>query len=245
MESEVIAGLSGVVLGSLLTGIGAWYRLQLERTAVLNRALYSLLELYRTILVVTGIDFRRALDVYIKCIEAKFPGVDSSKSRDQFEPMIRQMFASVLASQSQDYDSKMAERFTSQCDELASISPLLAARINGNRYLRSMLPALEEYLASVRRSINEPGTEEVLNKTDHATALVNQLISDELVEELQRDALHLAWKCSAMTWVRCKIRFSKQSRAKIQEQYEKRIGGWVDDLFDQMLSNQVEEHGRV
>ena len=235
MSSEIVESLLGVLLGGLLTAVGFMLRAHFAHRAKLNQALYALLELYRVILVTSGIDPRQAVSAYFKAIKKHFPDAEDPNVRAHFEPMMLKMIANIFSSSTADYETSVEERFTAACMDVAAVSPMLAARINGNRYLKLTLPALDEYLESVRSLIQE--SPQAVAASDTTSSLVRSQISTKFIKELQKDARHLAWRCGFVVWARCTYKFWEHNRESTQKKYEAQLRQLVEEMVQVTIDN--------
>lgn len=233
MSSEIVVSLLGVLLGGLLTALGFMLRAHFAHRAKLNQALYTLLELYRVIVVTSGIDPHRAVSAYFKALKKHFPDAEDPNVRAHVEPMLLKMLANVLSSSTADYEKSAEERFGAACMDVAAVSPMLAARINGNRYLKLALPALDEYLQSVRSLIQ--GSPDAVAASDKTSSLVRSKVSSKFIAELQKDARHLAWRCGFVTWARCMYKFWQHNRESTQAKYEEQLLQLVEEMVQETI----------
>ncbi|MEQ6886228.1 hypothetical protein [Salicola sp. Rm-C-2C1-2] len=233
MPTTLMAALAGALVGGLLSGLGFWYRVRVERIARINEALFYLIELFRILQAATVLDYRFAIDVFFAELEHQYPGYSSEQDRANLTPMLRQLIADIQEAQGAEFSRDFAERFSQACSAVAPHSPLLAARINSNRYLRVILPELDKYYRAIQEAARFESPSDVREEIERASDFAQKQIGHEFVKELRKDVALVASQTSVVTLVLCVWKFLWKTDARAKKKYRGFIQRIVPKLVEE------------
>lgn len=223
MSPELTSTIVGLALGASIASIGFLAKAYLAQKAKLNEALFSLMELYRLLMLVMTLDIKRIISVVYEELEIQLPGQGGEQVANLYRPQINTMMAEIFTAQWDNFDKTIGETFAATCSKVASADPMLAARINGAQYLKGCLPAVQRYNESVRKMVLEEHSQTIVDEHDRIVATVQETINKKYITKLQKDLLSLAWKCGVVTYVRLLLKIRQHKKNPIQGQYEKMV----------------------
>lgn len=233
MPTTLVAALAGAVVGGLLSGLGFWYRVRVERIARINEALFYLIELYRMLRMATVLDYRFAIDVFFEELERQYPGYSSDQDRTNLTPMLRQLIANIQEAQGAEFNQDFVGRFSQACSAVAPHSPLLAARINSNRYLRVIMPELDRYYRTIREAAESESPRDIREEINRASDLAQRQIGNEIVKVLRKDVVIVASQASIVTLALCVWKFFWKTDDHAKKKYREFIQRIVPKLIEE------------
>jgi hypothetical protein len=190
---QVLAPLLGVVIGSVLSGIGAHWRARQERKRIISLALADLLEVRHRLV---------ALNVFVEKVRS-LSGVPAEAM-----PGIRNLFDSLTP-----VDSGLDARYSQAISHLAGIDPMLAFSLRSKQALPALLTAMrtkaiagggdlglyDSFESQLLRAAKPTLDKAVLELAKAHSLITARKVKRHVAksEELTADAKHFLMKCRA------------------------------------------------
>lgn len=227
-----IGALFSVAFGWCLNEIGQWLRTRKEDKKIKKQILYNLLE---TNFIFNQLDTSEITQMLTDRILLRFPKNEQTEELKQY---LNQLYSGIigrlLKDDVADKLENIEEKYTKAVDNLATIDPITAYRLNGKTNIMQIFDLLQDYFEEVKGDF--PGEEELVQNQISSTAnvLKPEIIKDA-ISDLEEEIKDIAFTINPWTWVKVK-RTLKASKGRIKNEGEKKI----DELLDKLVPKATE-----
>jgi hypothetical protein len=206
--SEVIGTLAGIVVGALISSIAFWYKRRIDTLSTLQVSLYRLLELYRSIWLSILPSHDVQLDWYIEVAHEIFPEENLLEKKNEVKEFLLPIVSAASCNISQENeDEGLLVSYTETISKLGPVAPLLAYRLSANTSLKKALGEMDRYHKNVKSHIKTNASEKDIATFDAVISIVQSRTSKEVIGELRRDILWLAFRCGVIPLLALLYRF--------------------------------------
>jgi hypothetical protein len=232
MDWAAASTIISALIAAIVSGIAYQLRRSDDRTKILNSSLFTLLEVWHLLKMMTIIDPKTLATSYVSALRRRFPTLQISPEVDNgmlaaaMTMLMRQL---VAASESQGQPIRAA--FQTSVHQLAGVDPLLAFRLSGNENLKSTIDVVATEVDKLFRAevANVPNG---IQGEQALTVLVGRtkdFLYQDAVHDLERSLRSIALRIGPVMYVRMAVRLfrAKPSRMRFERT--------MDRLLDELL----------
>lgn len=219
--------LFSVAFGWFLNELGQWIRTRKEDKKVKNQILYNLLE---TNFILNQLVTSELTQILTDRILFRVP---KEEQTEDLKLYLNHCYSEIISSLLEDNIAEKIEnieaKYTIAVDNLASIDPITAYRLNGKTNIMQSFDLLHDYFEEAKEYF--PGDEELLQ--NQITTTIN-FLKPEIIKEAISD-IEVEIKVIALSinpWIWFKVRNTIQtSKNRIRNEGAKKI----DELLDKLI----------
>lgn len=152
VSKELLIGLSGLLVGALINGLGFLYRTRLDSKKSARRTLYLLLEIRHT-LRLSMVDTVGLTQQYRQHCEARLVAKEFAEPLDGLDGLLKSHLDGTLQAMRSDVPARLLLAFEQALAELSSVDPVLAYRLRGKERLGDVVVEIQGYLARISASL--------------------------------------------------------------------------------------------
>ena len=196
MNFDISNIIIGTLLGALISSIGYLYNRRSEKKKVLNKALFSLLELWWQLNKVSNINLLNVIEIAKERLQKEKPNLTIGELPVELINKLSRLLKNYYIQNDYNLKSDTLENvFQQTLTEICNYSPILAFDLNKNHSLKNVLTKFDDYMKLVIDEFQIESPEDIskLNKTI-TDQLVDTLMIDTL-KTLEKDIKKLAFKC--------------------------------------------------
>lgn len=190
----------GVLIGGALTSMGFIYKRRVENHAILNRSLYQLLNLYRS-MKSAAIRPSAAAKILVEVLYEIFPESKGDPSMAGVEEIYGEMLTEIFKKTSEPEEEGLLKMYLDAVESLSAVDPVLAYRLSANAGLKRYLMAADEETANLRRMAAAELSEEDMKHIKACHDEAAELASKEALHELKIDLLLLSIRCGVFQFI--------------------------------------------
>jgi len=190
----------GALIGGALTSMGFMYKRRVENHVILNRSLYQLLNLYRSIRS-AAIRPSAAAKIIVEALHEIFPESKGDPSMAGVEELYGEMLTELFKKTSGPEDEGLLQMYLGAVENLSAVDPVLAYRLSANAGLKRYLVAADEETANLRRMAAAELSEEDMKYIKACHEEAAELASKESLHELKIDLLLLSIRCGVFQFI--------------------------------------------
>jgi hypothetical protein len=217
----------GIAFGWFLNELGQWFRTRKEDKKIKNQILYNLLEIN---FVFNQLETSEITQLLADRILVRIPKEEQTEELKQF---LNQFYSEIIGELLEDNVNVKLEiieaKYSKALDDLATIDPITAYRLNGKTNIMQSFDILHDYFDAVKKQF--PGEEEVIQDQINSTiySLKPEVIK-EAISDLEDEIKDLA--LSINPWIWFKVRKTLQSsKDRIRNEGAKKIDKLLDKLM--------------
>lgn len=190
----------GALVGGFLTAMGFIYKRRLENIAVLNKSLYQLLTLYRSVNSTT-VNPSTVAKLVIEVLHEVFPGSENDPSMREAEELYSGMLSELFDKASEAEEENLLPLYLEAVKSLSAIDPVLAYRLSANAGLKLYLAAADEKVKKIRAKAAAELSEQDMKFVNSCHEEASELLSKEVIRELKVDLLMLSLRCGVIQFI--------------------------------------------
>lgn len=216
------AALFSVALGWFLNELGQWFRTRKEDRKVKKRVLFYLLETY---FIFNKLDTTDITNLFSKKILELIPKKDQTTEYLQF---INQLYSGIIKNIVEDNvgDSlqDIEENYTKAINELSTIDPITAYRLNGKNKIFKAFDLFHDYFNKLKERF--PNEQDLNEKIKLTTDTIKPEILKDSITDLEDEIRAISLSINFATWFRAKKIISRIKRNVREDDEEK-----IQELF--------------
>jgi len=209
VSKELLIGLSGLLVGALINGLGFLYRTHLDSKKSARRVLYLLLEI-RCALHLSMIDTVWLAEQYHqRCVDlltAKGLPIRPDELAVMMDELIKPHCEETLQVVRTDVEARLLQPFEQALAELSTVDPVLAYRLRGKEKLELVVAGIQNYSARAKAGLSGHSLSAEIAKVD---AWARQSAFEALGKALDADIRQLAKACGWRDFFRCRTVLKK------------------------------------
>ncbi len=217
----------GIAFGWFLNELGQWFRTRKEDKKIKNQILYNLLEIN---FVFNQLETSEITQLLADRILVRIP---KEEQTEELKQSLNQFYSEIIGELLEDNINEKLEiieaKYSKALDDLATIDPITAYRLNGKTNIMQSFDILHDYFDAVKKQF--PGEEEVIQDQINSTiySLKPEVIK-EAISDLEDEIKDLA--LSINPWIWFKVRKTLQSsKDRIRNEGAKKIDKLLDKLM--------------
>jgi hypothetical protein len=226
-----IGALFSVAFGWFLNELGQWFRTRKEDKKIKKQILYNLLE---TNFIFNQIDTSDITQLLTERIILRIPKNEQTAELKQY---LNQLYSGIIGSLLKDAVAEKLEviedKYTKAVDNLATIDPITAYRLNGKTKIMQSFDLLHDYFEAVKEHL--PEDELVQNQIALTVDTLKPEIIMEAISDLESEIKDIAFSINPWTWIKVK-RTLQSSKDRIRNEGVKKM----DELLDKLIPKTVE-----
>lgn len=233
----------GVLMGSLLSGLGHLLRAKSEAKIVINKNIFNLFQIWHIITIFEKIEIENFTKLYIDKIRAHtsdeiFPQDQDENIRKLCAHFLTQFINSFL----QKIDLPFKEYFYKDVMELSRFSPIFAYELSNNRYINEVLNHFEVFYNSIYQqnsTENQSSNEkQFLNDLHKGLMASKEWVTKDFSKDLQKDILKLSFKSGIKTWISSKLKIRKrQTKLMDDTKIDKYLDTYIQEAVLPLIEN--------
>jgi len=192
--------VTGVLIGGALTAIGFIYQRRVEKIKILNKALYQLLILYRSINR-ASVNLSIVTEIVLKVVTEIYPENSDGSEKKELEGYYNSILEELFKNTYQPEDEGLLAIYLDAINNLSVVDPILAYRLSGNVALKRYLTNSVEYLYQLKGEASSGLSKEGVNVLDEVYKKTTEMIIEDIVKELKHDLIRLSTKCGVVTFL--------------------------------------------
>lgn len=240
MDDALFVPIATASFAAALAALGFFFRQYQEQRLVARRALYNMLNLWEAVVNVCDPPrgaVEAALEEYKHAVKELLgpPAEHVNWDHPDITNKIVPLLADLVTRYRPGISDEIRRNHAGSIESLAERYPLLAFRLNGNDRLRDLFTMLDEYESRSREVLT--ATEPLVLAQEVVASgqeLTRQFINGDVVRQMQRDALSVAWKAGAMQWFRCWMLFRRaqgrpmndRTKQQMRDAFKKLLREW-------------------
>lgn len=190
----------GALVGGLLTATGFIYKRRLDNISLLNKSLYQLLILYRSINS-NNADSETPAKIMIEVINEVFPGSENDPSMKEAEQFYNGLAAELFASASTADEENLLPLYLDAVKNISAIDPVLAYRLSANAGLKLYLLAADKKAKEIREAAAADLSEKDMRFVNSCNKDASASLSNDVIRELRADLLILSLRCGIIPFL--------------------------------------------
>lgn len=217
----------GIAFGWFLNELGQWFKTRKEDKKIKNQILYNLLEIN---FVFNQLETSEITQLLADRILVRIP---KEEQTEELKQSLNQFYSEIIGELLEDNVNEKLEiieaKYSKALDDLATIDPITAYRLNGKTNIMQSFDILHDYFDAVKKQF--PGEEEVIQDQINSTiySLKPEVIK-EAISDLEDEIKDLA--LSINPWIWFKVRKTLQSsKDRIRNEGAKKIDKLLDKLM--------------
>ncbi len=217
----------GIAFGWFLNELGQWFKTRKEDKKIKNQILYNLLEIN---FVFNQLETSEITQLLADRILVRIP---KEEQTEELKQSLNQFYSEIIGELLEDNINEKLEiieaKYSKALDDLATIDPITAYRLNGKTNIMQSFDILHDYFDAVKKQF--PGEEEVIQDQINSTiySLKPEVIK-EAISDLEDEIKDLA--LSINPWIWFKVRKTLQSsKDRIRNEGAKKIDKLLDKLM--------------
>jgi hypothetical protein len=192
LEPTLTSTIAGVLLGALVTALAFVLRERADRRVRLNRALFSLLEIHRSLRMTPFARSAPFAEIVARAFQERIPGLEV----DALMPELGDVIAEAVFNATPNEDATAKVRLDAAVSDLSSYAPVLAIRVSSNHNLQKAVGHLDKQMNDLIPA--DIPAEQRAQLEVFVRGMSLQLYEDA-AKEVGNDILLLAWKISPLT----------------------------------------------
>ncbi|SHG02544.1 hypothetical protein SAMN05444274_1212 [Mariniphaga anaerophila] len=224
-----ISALFSTAFGWFLNELGQWFRTKNEDKKIKKRILFNLLE---TNFIFNKLDNSAIVDLLSERILLRIPKQEQSNEAKQY---LIQLYSGVIKEIAQDNVSnsliEIENNYSKAVEDLATIDPITAYRLNGKTKILQTFDILENYYNKIKQQFPDDN-EQVQNSFEIATQTIEPGIIKDAISDLELEIRAVAFSIDFKTWYEVR-RTLKKSKDRVKKDGIKMI----DELLDKLIPN--------
>jgi hypothetical protein len=217
----------GIAFGWFLNELGQWFRTRKEDKKIKNQILYNLLEIN---FVFNQLETSEITQLLADRILLRIP---KEEQTEELKQSLSQFYSEIISELLEDNVNEKLDiieaKYSIALDDLATIDPITAYRLNGKTNIMQSFDILHDYFDAVKKQF--PGEEEVIQ--DQINSTIHSLkpeVIKEAISDLENEIKDLA--LSINPWIWFKVRKTLQSsKDRIRNEGAKKIDKLLDKLM--------------
>ena len=225
-----ITALLSVALGWFLNELGQWFRTMHGDKKIKKQILYNLLE---TNFIFNKLDTDIFTNILSERVLLRIP---LEEQTEELKVYLKQLYSKLIGeiiqkNVAENLDA-IEEKYSSAVDNLATIDPVTAYRLNGKTKIMQTFDFLQEYSEKVKQEFPHD-IQQIQESIDLTAETIKPDIIKDAISGLEDEIRALAFSINIKTWFKVK-RTLKKSKEGIHEDGVKMI----DDLLDKIIPKQ-------
>ncbi len=222
-----ITALFSIAFGWFLNELGQWFRTRQDDKKIKRKILYNLLE---TNFIFNQLDTSNIVELFTERILLRIPKDEQTEEVKQY---LNQLYYGIIDNLIQDNVAdnleSIEEKYTNAVDNLATIDPVTAYRLNGKTKIIETFDLLEDYYEDIKQQFPND-IDQMQGAIDIATNSIKPEIIKEAIEDLEEEIRDIALSINFRTWFKAKQTL-KSSKERIRKDGVKKI----DELLDKLI----------
>lgn len=222
-----ITALFSIAFGWFLNELGQWFRTRQDDKKIKRKILYNLLE---TNFIFNQLDTSNIVELFTERILLRIPKDEQTEEVKQY---LNQLYYGIIDNLIQDNVAdnleSIEEKYTNAVDNLATIDPVTAYRLNGKTKIIETFDLLEDYYEDIKQQFPND-IDQMQGAIDIATNSIKPEIIKKAIEDLEEEIRDIALSINFRTWFKAKQTL-KSSKERIRKDGVKKI----DELLDKLI----------
>lgn len=225
-----ITALLSITLGWFLNELGQFFRTVHSDKKIKKQILYNLLE---TNFIFNKLDSEKFTDILSERVMLRIPLEEQSEDlKVNLKQLYSKLLGEVIKKNVAENLEAIEAKYTSAVDNLASIDPVTAYRLNGRTKIMDIFDSIQLYSEKAKNEFPFDA-EQIQESIELAAENIKPDIIKDAITSLEQEILDLAISINIQTWLKVK-RSLKKSKKGIHEDGVKLI----DDLLDKTIPKQ-------
>ncbi len=228
-SSELIAALAGALAGSAGGVIAYWWRNRRERQQSLNLCLFTLMDIWHRIEVLSTAEVQPMLILLEQ--KATALGVseeDINRVLADLKPQLHDAFEATLKGLVGIRFELIRDRYVDAVGLLAKEEPILAYALSGHEEFPERLTAIGVYFERFRPEL------ESSNEADIAQRFVENKVTALLQEQIEKDLYEVAWQAGLVRWANVRLGVRRR-KVHFRKEWQARGAALLDEYFASSL----------
>lgn len=219
---EIFVAIAGVIIGAIVSAMAFLYQRRLDTLATLQVSLYRLLELYRSVKLSKLPSVEVQMDWYIDVANEIFPEEKIFEKKDSLKQVMGPIITAASGNISQESDDEsLLSSYTDTISKLAPLAPLLAYRLGANTSLKKALGEMDEYHKNFKEILSSETSANDIETLNSIVSLVQTRATKDVIDELRRDILWVAFRCGVTPLLLLVYRFYVRREESIESMLKK------------------------
>ncbi|OAN64194.1 hypothetical protein A8B79_12670 [Balneola sp. EhC07] len=204
MNSEVFSIIIGAIIGAFISSISYYFKRRQEHKKKLNKILFTMLEIWGIVYLISKIDEQDLLDQYQKFLRKKGVDVSYSDEENSIINYALKEFRNHLLEQRKNLSGKDLQKIYNEAIQEISFSyPILAYEMNKDRGLEKVLNFADQYFEKANQAFDFESEEE-LKFWQNVKQYFKSKIAEDILGSLEDDIKNIAWKSSYNNWFKAR-----------------------------------------
>lgn len=249
MESQLsAAGVLVAGIGVFATALGYVLRQYNEDRRIARTVLFNLLGIWEVCIARSEPPHKlidSALDEYKAAVTEVF-GAEAANQIDWNDDVVRKLIKPLLVrlvvANLPQLTEGMSEAYLSSLAKLSERFPVLAYRLSGREKIENLFSAIEEYEAQTNQALEQAiASEDSAAVVETFRNLTRNSITRQVIDDIARDLLQVAWTAGISNWLRCKLIVQK---SKQQVEIRQKLLIELRKEFVTLLRQLISAHGQ-
>jgi len=228
-----ITALFSIAFGWSLNELGQWIRTRQGDKKIKKKILYNLLE---TNFIFNQLDTTELVNLLSERILLRIP---KQEQTDEAKHYLKQLYSRLLGDFVQDNVAEnlkdIEKEYSSAVENLATIDPITAYRLNGKTKIIETFSLLQNYYEGVKQQFPDD-IEEIQSTIDLATETIKPEIIKDAINDLESEIRDIAFSIDVKTWFKV-----KKTLKSLKERIRKDGATKIDDLLDKLIPKNLDQ----
>jgi hypothetical protein len=222
-----VSALFSVAFGWCLNELSQWFRTRKDDRKIKKQILFNLLE---TNFILNQLNTSELVQIVTEKVFGKIP---EEERTEEFKEYLFKLYTTMLNETTYknvaENLTNIEEKYSNAVDNLASIDPITAYRLNGKTKILQVFELMMSYYNQIPFPKNEIQIEDQIKS--QIEAMKPEMIK-EAISELEEEIIDIAFSIDLWTWWKTKSTL-KRIKIRIKGEFEDKI----DEIFDSMFNN--------
>lgn len=216
----------GIILGSLLSGMGYLYKEKYNNRRIVNQNIFYLLKVLHLTLAMKNID--KGCTLYIRKIEKYVSPEDKSQiENSEINQLINNSLFTMINPIYQKLNNDFGQKFNDSLTELSKVSPISAYDLSKNSYYEELIKQINQIHQESVQEINQQN--EFMNGYRDGVKGSQKHVLNAFSSKLEKGIKSISWKSTVFTWIACRFEIYQIKKKFADKEFNKFIEEYVNN----------------
>lgn len=199
--SDLLSGVIGGLVVAVTGAIAYFYKRRVDTVSTLRITLFRLLELQRSVRLVSMPGLDKQLDWYCEVADELFPEQKILENKEEAKKLALSFFSEAVMPLVPGDDDNLYSIYLDAISKLGPIAPILAYRLGTNVMLKKALVEMDNYHEKAKKHLENDASESDLEILKVACETVRNRVTSEAIDTLGDDVMWVALRCGLFTFI--------------------------------------------
>lgn len=233
-------GILGILLGSLLSGAGYFYKNRIENIRIVHQNIFYLMKLFH--LTCASKNIEKGTSLYLEKIERYFHDnanlkITSEDANQLCNNFLLSMINPIWHQLGNDFRVSVNDALI----ELSKVNPITSYELSKNSYFESLVKQINELLSSSQKAQSMNGTIQDKEFNDgfvKGLKASQKYILNEFASKLEKGIKRISWNADFRYFLSCRLELQK-----IKNKYtDTKLNNFLDECIKNNVASILEKY---